>query len=304
MNVYTAYVMTIAATTCWGLTGLFVSGLHEAGFSSLEVVTIRLSVSTIVLFLLISIFAPRYLKIQMKHLPFLAALGIVSLSFFNWAYFTVIEQASLSIAVVLLYTSPIFAAILARVFFNEPLTKQKAAALVLTFIGCAFVVGYFPGGNLDITPVTLVIGILSGFFCSLYSIIGKAVSRYYHTLTITTYAMFTGTLFMFPLSRVWEEPSRFMNNTVWLYIIAITLISTLLGYLLYTYALAFIESSQATIFSTMEPVIAILIGVTILNDPLSSFQVFGIFLVLSAIFVMIIRKKKRKVTPYTWDQAT
>ncbi len=188
MRNYAAYLVTILGASFWGLTGLFVESLYDHGFTAWEIVTVRLTSATLILFLFMSIFSRKHLRIQLKHIPHFIGLGVVSIVIFNWCYFTVMEQTSLSFAVVLLYTSPVFVAILSRIIFKEQITKRKTVSLILTLVGLSLAIKLIPIGGLSIPIISIVLGLLSAFFCALYSIIGKFVSWQYNSLTITTYA--------------------------------------------------------------------------------------------------------------------
>ncbi|UOQ47270.1 DMT family transporter [Gracilibacillus caseinilyticus] len=295
MKNYVAYMLTMIGAGFWGLTGLFVDSLYSYGFTAWEIVAIRLTVSSTILLIVLLLTQPKKLKIQWKHLPHFFGLGVGSIVFFNWCYFTVMQQTSVSIAVVLLYTAPIFVTILSRFLFHEPITRSKIISLSLTVIGCALAIGLFPFGNLSIPLISIILGILSAFFCGLYSIIGKQVSRHYNFLTTTVYALLTGSIFILPTSGLWNKTDSFQSIEVWLNIAGIAIISTIAAYTLYTLGLAYIESSKAAILGAMEPIVAVLVGVIIFDDQLTLFQTFGIILVISAAFMTVYRKK-RKIT--------
>jgi drug/metabolite transporter (DMT)-like permease len=295
MKNYLAYFVTLIGASFWGLTGLFVDGLYNEGFTAWEIVAIRLTVSTIILMPLIAILAPRKLRIQWKHIPHFIGLGVCSIVFFNWCYFTVMKQTSLSIAVVLLYTAPVFVTILSKYFFQETITNRKITSLVLTIFGCSLAIQLIPIGNMQIPFISIVLGLLSAFFCGLYSIIGKQVSRHYNFLTTTVYALSMGSIFILPTSKLWEKTEAFQSAEVWLNIGGIVIISTIGAYTLYTFGLTRIESSKAAILGAMEPIIAVLIGVIIFNDNLQFLQVIGIILVISAAFLTVYHKR-RKIT--------
>ncbi|MFD2657511.1 DMT family transporter [Gracilibacillus thailandensis] len=295
MKNYLAYFVTLIGASFWGLTGLFVDGLYNEGFTAWEIVAIRLTVSTIILMPLIAILAPRKLRIQWKHIPHFIGLGVCSIVFFNWCYFTVMKQTSLSIAVVLLYTAPVFVTILSKYFFQETITNRKITSLVLTIFGCSLAIQLIPIGNMQIPFISIVLGLLSAFFCGLYSIIGKQVSRHYNFLTTTVYALCMGSIFILPTSKLWEKTEAFQSAEVWLNIGGIVIISTIGAYTLYTFGLTRIESSKAAILGAMEPIIAVLIGVIIFNDNLQFLQVIGIILVISAAFLTVYHKR-RKIT--------
>ncbi|WP_163969681.1 DMT family transporter [Oceanobacillus halotolerans] len=288
-----AYFVTILGASFWGLTGLFVESLYQFGFTPWEVVTIRLTSATIILLFFICLFSPKHLKIKLKHLPHFFGLGVGSIVLFNWLYFTVMEQTSLSIAVVLLYTSPIFVSILSKIFFNETITRKKVAALIMTVVGCSMVIKLFPLGDTNIPIISVILGLLSAFFCGLYSVIGKSVSANYNFLTITLYTLLTGSVFIFPTSQIWQKAQVFQIPEVWMNVIGVAVISTVLAYILYTFGLSYIESSKASILGSVEPIIAILVGVIVFGDSFSIWQFFGIVMVISSAFITVFHKKRK-----------
>ncbi|WP_077621819.1 DMT family transporter [Sediminibacillus massiliensis] len=294
MNGSFAYGLIVLGAAFWGVTGLFVQSLYGFGFSPWEVVAVRLAVSSILLFILLLTFARPYLRIKSKHLPYFFGLGVFSIALFNWCYFAVMERASLSIAVIFVYTSPIFAAVIARLYYQETITVRKSSAIILTIIGCGFVIGFFPIGNVNISVITLLLGIFSGVFCSLYSIIGKHVSRLYHPLTVTFYSMLCGSLLTVPTSSVWENRAAFLQTEVWMNILGISIISTILAYILYTAGLKSVESSKAAILSAFELIVSVFIGVVLFGDLLNGWQWFGFLLVICSLFLTVYNRKAGK----------
>ncbi|MFC0561898.1 DMT family transporter [Halalkalibacter alkalisediminis] len=260
MSIKTAYILAIVGAACWGLIGLFVQNLYVYGFTAWDVVAIRSIFAAVILLIYMALLNRSELRINWKHIPFFIGSGIISIVFFNWCFFTVMEQANLSLAVVLLYTGPLFVTILSRIFFKELLTVRKVIAIIITLFGCAFVVGFFPSINTVITASTLLVGIGSGFFYALYSIFAKVSSRYYGALTITGYTYFCAALFMITTNPFVSKLDLLLNWSVFLNSIGLALIPTILAFLLYTKGLSYIESSRASILSTIEPVVAICVG--------------------------------------------
>ncbi|GAB2547614.1 DMT family transporter [Gracilibacillus alcaliphilus] len=292
MRSYVAYIITILGASLWGLTGLFVDGLYNNRFTAWEIVALRLTFSSSILFVGIILTKPRLLRIKKRHIPHFIGIGIMGIVFFNWCYFTVMKQSSLSIAVVLLYTMPIFVTVLSRFFFGEQITLRKLVSLLMTVTGCSLAIQLFPIGSISIPISSIVLGFLSALFCGLYSIIGKEISKHYHYITITFYALLMGSLFILPLSGLWQKTEAFQSVSVWLNISGIVVLSTLGAYILYTYGLVRIESSKAAILGVMEPIIAVLIGVVIFQNQLTFFQVTGILLVLAAAFVTVLQPRR------------
>ncbi|MEH7272674.1 DMT family transporter [Neobacillus vireti] len=289
------YIMTIAGAVCWGLIGLFITPLYARGFTAWDVVAIRGIFTFVILILVMSIFYRNQLRTRLKDHIFFACAGIFSIAFFNFFYFEVFSQSSLSLAVTLLYTGPLFVTILSRLFLKESLTIRKGWALALAITGCAFVVGLLPLGQEGIQMKTLLMGILSGFCYALYSIFCKPITKRYSALTITTYTFLYTSIFMLLTSDILKKTNQFQYADVWAGALLLALVGTVAAFLLYTSGLKHLEASKASILATIEPIIAVVTGVLFLGEHLRGWQVLGIALVLySAILVADGRSKAKK----------
>ena len=98
-------------------------------------------------------------KVSLKELLLFAGSGI---SFFLTAtcYFYSMQATSISTAVVLMYTAPIFVMIYSVMFLNEKLTPVKTAAVLIMLVGCGLVSGIIGGLRFD--GVGTLVGYMSG----------------------------------------------------------------------------------------------------------------------------------------------
>jgi drug/metabolite transporter, DME family len=90
------------------------------------------------------------------------------------------------------------------------------------------------------------------------------------------------------------------NSEVLMLGIGLGLFPTALAFIFYTYGLKLIESSKASITTTIEPVVATMLGVFIFGDVLTAWQVLGVsFVLLSVLIIQInFKKKQDHITPY------
>ena len=270
----------------WGIIGLFFEELSQAGFSALQIVTLRVVCATAMLVCFLTVINPQLLKIDLTDSMSFIGTGIFSTVFFNWAYFTAIEEVSLSVAVILLYTGPAFVVILSRIFFKEPITSRKIGALVLTLLGCLLVVKVFPSGVEHISWYGILVGLGSGFGYALYSIFGKHALKKYHPLTVITYTFVFASAVMVPASGITISTANLQSAHVWMNILGLGFFPTALAYYLYTMGLSMVESGRASIAATVEPLVATLLGVFVFNDVLTAFQIVGMLLVLAAVVLI------------------
>ncbi|QOR67859.1 EamA family transporter [Cytobacillus suaedae] len=292
MEKNSAYLFILIGAVLWGVIGIFVTTLYEHGFSPTQVVTIRAISAALFLVLYTLIKNRQLLKIHIYDSKYFIGTGIVSIVFFNWCLFSAIQETSISIAAILLYTAPAFVTVLSRVIFKESFTAKKITALFITLIGCALVIGVVPNNNGAISFYGLILGLGSGFFYALYSIFGKFALRKYDSLTVSVYTFIFAAIAITPFSGLRSILPLFVNGKVWLSILGLGFLSTMLAYILYTKGLQYVETSRASILATVEPVVAALLSFIIYQEQLLLWQYIGIFLVIFA--VIIVQESKTK----------
>ncbi len=287
-----AYLMVASGAALWGIIGIFVFELDAAGFTSLQIVALRVISAALILFLYIWIRFPSLLRVEWRDLYYFVGTGILSICFFNWSYFTAIKETSLSTAVILLYTGPAFVMLISRFVFNEKLTARKVSALIFTLIGAGLVVEFIPNIQSEFSTYGIIVGVGAGFGYALYTIFSKFALASYKPLTIILYTFVFASIFMVPFSGLLTEEmveSVFQWDII-LLTAGLGLFPTALAYLLYTEGLSRIEAGKASITTMFEPVTAALLGVLYYGELVTFYQVLGIVIVLGS--VLIIQKRR------------
>jgi drug/metabolite transporter (DMT)-like permease len=220
----------------------------------------------------------RALSIRAADAPLFAAYGATSVAGFMTVYLTAISLTTVGMAAILLYTAPAWVVLLANLFFREPITGMKGAAVVAVFAGCVLVVG---AGALaaPLSPTGLLAGLGAGFTYALYSIFGKAALRRHSPLTTVVYATGFGALFLLAASGG-LAPVPAAGRVALAYLIAVP---TAAAYLLYIGGLQRVEAGRASVVATIEPVVAALTGSLILHEPFGPLQWLGAALVLGGV---------------------
>ena len=286
-------LLIILAGCFWGSMGIFVRKLASYGFTSIQIVSIRVTLAALIFSGLLLARNRSGFRISLRDLPLFLGLGFGSILFFTVCYFTAITMMSLSTAAILLYTSPIWIMLMSVLFFREKMNQRKILALALAFAGCVLVSGI--SGN-EITPVGLLVGLGSGIGYGLYSILGTVALRKYSPYTVTTYT------FLFAAAGSWMicnpgdmilKFSAASDLTFLLFFCILTaLVTAVIPFGAYTLGLQTVEASKAGIIATIEPMVATLVGIVFFSEPLNIFSGFGILLILGAI-ILLNRKSKR-----------
>lgn len=279
MKFYTGF--TVLAGVLWGIISVFLKTLTAAGLSSLQVMLLRALFSALMLFAFLLIKDKALLCISLKDLWMFVGTGVVSLTFFSLCYFKTILEVGTSIAVILLYTSPIFILLISAVLFKEKITLVKVIALVLTFTGCILVSGV--AGGQQISAKGFLIGLCAGFGYALYSIFSRFALKKYNSLTVTFYTFVFSGLSLLPFVHITQIPAL-MTGKVWLFALGIALVCTVLPYIFYTHGLSGLDTGKAAILVTVEPLVGTLVGLFLWGEPFSPAKIVGII----CIFVSVI----------------
>ena len=291
-----AVIFVLIAGTLWGCIGIFVRHYTALGLSSMQTVTIRMTIAAILFALFVLIYRPKLYKIRLKDLWIFLGSGVISVGFFTYCYFTSIELSSLSVAAVLLYTAPAFVMLFSLIFFKERMTIPKSISLVLAVLGCAMTTGVI-GGHLNVTLAGFLFGLGSGICYALYSIFSRfALNRGYEPFTITLYTFLFAAIFSLlatdvrPVLHIVTADLGSIG-----YAVLFAMVSCVLPYVFYTLGLKHIASSTASIIATVEPVVATVIGAVVFSEPLAiPFGYLGVALVFLSVVLINIKFPGKK----------
>lgn len=289
-----AELAVLFAGILWGVINLFVKTLSAHGLDAFQISAVRMTGAVLVFFFVVLIKDRSKFRIHWKDVWMFACTGIVSVVLFNTCYFYTMINSQASVAVVLLYTSPVFVMLLSAIFFKEKITSQKVIALCLTFAGCVLVAGVL-GGNYEIPAFVILTGIAAGLFYALYSIFGNIALKKYDTVTVTFWTFFFAFIGAVPMGKPGRTLAVFAAEPVLiLWGLGIGVVSTMLPYYFYTWGLNRMDPSRAAILVAVEPLVGSVIGMTVFGEPHNVLKVLGIILILAAIVVLNVRLQSRK----------
>ena len=292
------YLMVATAASIWGTVGIQVQILFNYNVSLQSIVFWRMFFAFFILLVFIFITKRERLLIDKKGLIYMGIMGLSSQLLFNLCYFSCIQKTSISTAVTLLYSAPIFIAIMARIFYGELFTLMKTLALLICIGGCFLAA---TGGSLSVLRLNLIgvlLGLAAGFNFSLVTIISKAIIRKYHQLTIIIYALGFGLIFYLPFSRPLAIFEQGLPLLAWALIVCFGIVSTAIAYGLYITGISYgIEVSRAGIISTLELVVAVVLSWLLFRENILGWKLVGILMVIFAVIIIQLELNNRKKKP-------
>lgn len=277
------YLYVFAAGSLWGIISLFLKPMLNLGFSQIQTVTLRCLVAAAVLGVYMLIKDKSLFRFKLRDIWCFLGTGLVSLMFFSICYFYSMTYNGVCVAVILLYTSPVFVMLLSLPLFKEKITYKKLIAVVLTVAGCVFVSG--AAGGQSIGFLGIVLGICSGLGYALYSIFSRyALQRNYNSMTISFYTFLFCGLGCLPFASPVSMALSLSPKAV-LYSLGLGVVCCVMPYILYTKGLEYVDNTRASVIVAVEPVVASLIGVFVYNESVTAVKLLGVALVLSAVVI-------------------
>ena len=273
----------------FGSTGFFVRTLTENGIDATTLLFLRFSIAALVMFVCVFLTDKSLFKIKKEYLAYfiLAAISIVGL---NLCYNESMNTIHLSLAAILLGTSPIFVIIGAYFTLAEKITLKKVASMLLAIFGCILASGFLESSIGSISLIGVAGGIGAAIFCAIYTLDStKVISKGCHTYSILFYSLLIIVLLLLPFTN-FAQINHYvsinpLSNVVFL--IVHSFISFALPYVCLTTALNHVESGVASILlSGCEPIAALIFGIIVYSEVPTLLMLCGLVIVIIALVIL------------------
>lgn len=289
-------LLVVAATLCWSTSGFFITVVvRNSNLTAVALAFWRDLATFLTLFVALLIVRPALLRVRRRDVPWLAAMGAISIGFFHVAWNSAVLLIGASITTVFQGNSPLIVAILAWLLWRERLTGRKWAAILLGVAGTVLIAG-LPGlggapgaGNIHITPAGLLLGLgVAGAYATL-TLFGKKLVGDYNSWTVLAYTFGFAALALLPLQIGRPLPGP-ISPAFLIPFAALVLLTTVGGFGLYTLGLRGLNASTAAIVGTAEIPFAAILAYLLLGERLTLAQVIGSIMVAAGVIIISRRR--------------
>lgn len=281
-----ALLYIITAGVLWGTSGLFFNVLKPMGYTPMQMTAMRGCVAAVFMSAYAFVTNKNLFKITFRELIFYFFSGV---SIFGTAasYFAAIEASTVSTAVVLMYTAPIFVTLFSVIFLKEKMSLIKLVSIFFMILGAVFVSGVLSDMMFSLRGVFL--GLFAGVMYSTYNILAKYEMNFnMNPVSASLYSF----IFMGITSLICSEPVSFAKITIENplkaipLIIGIGVVTCVIPYFLYTSAMKYLPAGTVSSLGIIEPMSATVLSVAFLNEKLTIISSIGIVLILVSVFFL------------------
>ena len=214
-----------------------------------------------------------------KELPLLLFSGMAM--GFNWILlFEAYKYTSVSAATLSYYFAPIIVTVVCPFLFHEKLTKKQILCFVMSTLGVFMITGIPDFQNMGRDTIGILFGLGAAVFYATVILLNKFIKNV--TGIHRTFLQFLAAIVT--LIPYVACTSGFHLNTLdakgWINLLIVGLIHTGITYCLYFSSLKELPGQDAAILSYVDPLMAVIISVTILGESISLLQIVGGILIL------------------------
>ena len=198
------------------------------------------------------------------------AMGINWILLFEAYKYTTISAATLSY-----YFAPVLVTVICPFLFREKLTKIQITCFIMSTIGLVLITGIGNVGESGTDLIGILFGLGAAVFYATVILLNKFIKKVegiHRTLLqflaaiiiLIPYVCFTGGCSLGNL-----------DSKGWICLLVIGLVHTGITYCMYFSALKELKGQETAILSYIDPLVAVLISVLVLGEPMSGWQIVG-----------------------------
>ena len=232
------------------------------------------------------------LKIRLpekRDFPVILLLGFLGFSVYQMGLNYGEQAISSGAASLLVSTSPIFAALLALIFFRERFGMRGWLGVWIAFAGVAFLSLGESEEDLAFQAEALII-LVASLAESIYFVFQKSYLEKYGFIPFTMYTIWAGTLLMLPFAPGLGEAVSQAPLEVTLVVVYLGIFPSVMPYLALAYIISRTGASEGTSSLFLTPVFAFLIAWIWLDEVPTSFAILGGVITLLGVFVSHMKK--------------
>jgi drug/metabolite transporter (DMT)-like permease len=280
-------VYVVLAALCWGVSGGIGGILMADGWNAFVVSFYRGVIGLLFVLAWLGL-RPHGSGLASRQLWFwsaIAGLGVAG----NFAfYFVSIANGSIAIAATLMYCAPVFVYLVSFALKLERPTVLKLAAIAVVMFGVVLLTQIYDIGAGGVTPIGVAAGLLAGLSYAIFIFGFKYAAPHGSPQAILTIAFAVLVIIL-----IWpgdaDQSLAVLSTPDWPLFAALGVFGAGLSFVLYIVGLNHTAPAVASIVAMVEPVIASLFGVIILNQSLVGPQIFGMALILVTVTALSVK---------------
>lgn len=287
MNKLNGFLYGIISSASFGLIPLFAIPAMQHGMDFMNVITYRFLFATIALAILLKVRKVSF-AIEKSDLPTLLLLSvfyIVSSVFLLWGY----KFMPSGIATTIHFMYPVITTLVMMLLFHEKNSLSRTLAILMAIAG-VYALSYTDSQG-ETNLVGIIIVLLSAVGYALYLVtVGQRKNKELKGLRLTFYVFFFSTLILITGMLTTGSLHSIPDIPTFGNLLLLAIIPTIVSNLTLIEAIKYIGATQTSVLGAMEPVTAVIVGITVFGEAFTLPIAIGIVLIIVAVTIIILKR--------------
>ncbi len=272
--------LALASAAGFATLGLFAKLLYARGFTPVQALAWRFTIAAAALWLWLLLSGT--LRARARKTRTLVLLGLFGFAPQAGLFFFTVRILDPGITSLLLYLYPAFVILFSLAFLGRKPGKLQLAALALSLAGC--VLTFWKSGSYP--ALGLALGVLVAVAYGAYLVVGEKALEGADSVYATAVIMAVSALVYWTASLAQGAPVIPRDAVTALAAVGVALVASVLPIVTLFASIKRIGASEASLVSTLEPVLTVALSALILGERLGAFQIAGGVLIVAAVVVM------------------
>lgn len=215
----------------------------------------------------------------------LVAVGILGMMGMQYTFFAAIQETNAGIATIFQYLNPALLLVFYGVAYQTLPKIKEIIAVSCSIVGIFLVATQGNIHGLSISKMGFVYGMALAIATSFYGVLPGPLLKKYPSEAVCGWAMLIGGAVLSLIFRPWHIKVE-LDAVVLVGYLVITIVGTILPFVLYLEAVKCAGGVYAGLLSSVEPVAATLVAALFLGTAFPVIDLLGFALVLSTLFVL------------------
>jgi drug/metabolite transporter (DMT)-like permease len=274
--------MVLTSAVSFGSLAIFGKLAYLFGLGTEQTLAFRFVLAAAGMWVLALLLGQNPARLKRNELGTLLVLGALIYTSQALTYFLALRSLPASLVVLIAYIYPSLVVLAGWIFLRRSVSIWHGFALVATFLGVAMLVG---GGHFQLAWA-LVFAIASPMIYTCYILLGERVMSSVPAVGASAVIMSGAAVAFCILAALQHELRLPVTTQQWSVAFGIALFPTMIAISLFLASLPRIGAARASLLSTVEPVVTVLLAAALLGDRLSPVQIAGGALVLAAVVMV------------------
>ena len=249
--------------------------------------------------ILASLLVGGFLAVTRQKLPIKSIKKEITLLFIsgiamgvNWIFlFEAYNYTTVSVATLSYYFAPVIVMVVCPLLFKEKLSAKQIFCFAMSTVGLVLITGFTGGGKKDLLGIAF--GLTAAMFYAVVMLLNKFIKGV--TGLHRTFVQFLAAIVTLIPYVICTSGFNLggLNKIGVMSLLVVGLVHTGITYCMYFSALKDLSGQKVAILSYIDPLVAVLVSVTVLSESITPLQIIGGLLILGFTLISELPVKKK-----------